>query len=121
MKRTFTVASSLAVLAGTGIWAAPAVTSAQEADDDAIDLIVVSARKREEVITDIPIAITAFDAEKIESLGLQSIVDLPAVTPGFVYEKFAGIPGRFENSPRFRGVSVNSLAPSRQTASVFVD
>ncbi len=90
-------------------------------DDDAIDLIVVSARKRNELITDIPIAITAFDAEKIEDLGLQSILDLPAVTPGFQYEKFAGIPGRFDNSPRFRGISVNSLAPSRQTASVFVD
>ncbi|MEM1261750.1 MAG: TonB-dependent receptor [Pseudomonadota bacterium] len=122
MKRAFTVASSLALLAGTTLWTAPTVLSAQENDDDdAIDLIVVSARKRDEVITDIPIAITAFDAAKIESLGLQSIIDLPAVTPGFVYEKFAGLPGRFDNSPRFRGISVNSLAPSRQTASVFVD
>lgn len=86
-----------------------------------LDEVVVTARKRNELIVDTPIAITAFDATKIESLGLQSILDLPAVTPGFQYEKFAGIPGRFDNSPRFRGISVNSLAPSRQTASVFVD
>lgn len=94
-------------------------TSADDAD--VLDVIVVSARKRNELITDVPIAITAFDSQKIESIGLQTILDLPAVTPGFQYEKFAGVPGRFDNSPRFRGISVNSLAPSRQTASVFID
>ena len=96
-------------------------SQSQQADNDELEVIVVTARKRDELIVDIPLAITAFDEAKIESLGIQSILDLPAVTPGFQYEKFAGIPGRFDNSPRFRGISVNSLAPSRQTASVFVD
>ncbi|MEO0575431.1 MAG: TonB-dependent receptor [Pseudomonadota bacterium] len=106
----------------TTIGSMPAKVQAQTAEaDDAIDVITVTSRKREELITDVPIAISAFDAEKIESLGLQNISDLQAVTPGFQYERFAGIPGRFDNSPRFRGISVNSLAPSRQTASVFVD
>ena len=83
--------------------------------------IIVTARKREESLLDTPIAITAFDEEKIEALGLQDIRDLPAVTPGFVFEPFQGIPGRFDTAPRFRGIGVNSIAPTRQTASVFVD
>ncbi|MEO0997401.1 MAG: TonB-dependent receptor plug domain-containing protein [Pseudomonadota bacterium] len=112
------LASGLAILTLPAVNPAFAQTGAEA---DAVDVIVVTARKREETITDIPVAISAFDRADIESLGLQSIVDLPAVTPGFVYEEFAGIPGRFDNSPRFRGISVNSLAPSRQTASVFID
>ncbi|MEM9317299.1 MAG: TonB-dependent receptor, partial [Pseudomonadota bacterium] len=109
----------LATLISSGLEEARAQEGSEA--DESIDLIVVTARKREETITDIPISITAFSAADIEAIGMQNITDLPAVTPGFVYEKFAGIPGRFDNSPRFRGISVNSLAPSRQTASVFID
>ncbi len=109
---------AIALLCGAPVATAQSTATAE---GNEVEVIVVSARKKEERIVDVPIAITAFDAEQIESLGLQSILDLPAVTPGFVYEKFAGLPGRFDNSPRFRGISVNSLAPSRQTASIFVD
>ncbi|MEM6574303.1 MAG: TonB-dependent receptor [Pseudomonadota bacterium] len=111
--------AALAALLASGTQEARSQDGAE--DEEIIDVVVVTARKREESITDIPISITAFSAEDIEAIGMQSIADLPAVTPGFVYEKFAGIPGRFDNSPRFRGISVNSLAPSRQTASVFID
>lgn len=84
-------------------------------------VIVVTARKSEESLLEVPIAITAFSEQQIEEKGLVSINDLPAFTPGFVYESLATIPGRFDNSPRFRGVGVNSGSPTRQTASVFVD
>ena len=83
--------------------------------------IIVTARKREESLLETPIAVTAFDEEAIEALGLENIRDLPAVTPGFIFEPFQGIPGRFDSSPQFRGIGINSIAPTRQTASIFVD
>lgn len=86
-----------------------------------LDEVVVTARKHDERMTDIPIAITAFSAKDIESLGLQSIMDLPAVTPGFYVQKFTAAPGRVDNNPRFRGIIANTSQPTRQTASVFID
>lgn len=118
VKSTPILAACAGLLLTTGVGVANAQGDGAE---EALDTITVTARKREEDIIEIPIAITAFNSERIESLGLEGILDLPAVTPGFVYEAFAGLPGRFDNSPRFRGISVNSLAPSRQTASIFID
>lgn len=93
--------------------------SAESANSD--NTIVVTARKNEENLLEVPIAITAFSEEAIEAQGLTNVQDLPAFTPGFVYESLATTPGRFDNSPRFRGVGVNTGNPLRQTASVFVD
>lgn len=95
--------------------------SAEAEETGTMEVVQVTARKKEESILEAPVAITAFSRQRIEILGLEDIRDLPGFTPGFVYEDFAGVPGRFDNSPRFRGVSVNTLSPTRQTASVFVD
>jgi len=94
----------------------PANAFAQDNDE-----VIVTARKKEETVLTVPIAITAFDAAKIEDLGLTDITSLPEFTPGFSYPAFVGLPGRFDNGPRFRGLGINSIAPTRQAASVFVD
>lgn len=90
-------------------------------DEDETEIIQVTARKNSESLYEVPVAITAFSAADIEERGLQDVLDLSAITPGFQYEKFATLPGRFDNSPRFRGVSVNTGSPTRQTASIFID
>jgi iron complex outermembrane receptor protein len=94
---------------------------AAEAEASDTGLIIVTARKQEETILDVPVAITAFSEDQIEAMGLDDIKDLTDFTPGFKYEAFSGFPGRIDNSPRFRGISVNSTDPTRQTATVFVD
>jgi iron complex outermembrane receptor protein len=115
--------SILAVATGNLAVASPgyAQQSAEAEADNAEPVIIVTARKQEETLLDVPVAITAFGEDQIESLGLDDIKDLPDFTPGFKYEAFSGFPGRIDNSPRFRGISVNSTDPTRQTASVFVD
>ena len=116
------------LLAGTSVvalFAMPASALAQDAQTSASDesdnVIVVTARKTEENLLETPIAVTAFSEEAITELGLTNIEDLPAFTPGFVFESFQGIPGRFDSSPRFRGIGVNTINPTRTTASVFMD
>ncbi|MEM9570459.1 MAG: TonB-dependent receptor [Pseudomonadota bacterium] len=99
---------------------------AQDQDDTAdeartLNTITVTSRKQEESILDIPVAVTAFDAAKIEDLGLTDLVDLQDFTPGFTYESFGTTTGRLDNVPRFRGVTTNTANPTRQTASVFID
>ncbi|MFL2771410.1 MAG: TonB-dependent receptor [Rhodospirillaceae bacterium] len=54
----------------------------------ALEEIVVTARKRDESIQDIPISITAFTAADIEKRGLQSMTDIALSTPGFNFENF---------------------------------
>ncbi|MEP3226805.1 MAG: TonB-dependent receptor [Parasphingorhabdus sp.] len=110
-----------AVLASAWMASQASAQEISEADGAEDGVIVVTARKNEENLLEVPVAITAFSSEAIEAKGLNDINDLQAFTPGFVYESFATLPGRFDNSPRFRGVGVNTGSPTRQTASVFID
>jgi len=72
----------------------------------AIEEIVVTARKREESLQEIPIAVSAFDAQTIENRGLQSIDDVSRFTPGLSFSKAFG---RATERPVIRGLS-NVLA-----------
>ena len=49
-----------------------------------IDNIVVTAQKREESLQDVPISISAFDAEALEDLDINGFADLSQFTPGLV-------------------------------------
>lgn len=63
-----------------------AVTDAATAEiehDDRIDTIVVTARKREESLNDIPLAVSAFTSEHIERAGIDDIEDLTTLVPAF--------------------------------------
>lgn len=55
--------------------AAPTTVSAQEEGAVAIDEIVVTARKREETLQDIPLAVTAITAEQIQTGGIKDVED----------------------------------------------
>lgn len=85
------------------------------------DEIIVTARKIEESILDIPLSVTAVTAEEIEGAGLDNLVDLAAYTPGFQLESFNSVPGRYDSTPFIRGVVFDSTDALRQTVSVFVD
>ena len=78
--------TALAVLTMAG---ASSAAFAQEAQSDASeqarstpDVIMVTARKREESLTDTPIAITAFSGDKLADMGAQEIYDFIQQAPG---------------------------------------
>ena len=58
-----------------------------------LEEIVVTARKREEAIQDIPLAITAFTAEELQKRSIQDMRDIALFTPGFNFEDFGGSGG----------------------------
>lgn len=72
-----------AIAAGVLATAAPANLWAQVVE---IDEIIVTARKREEPLQTVPIAVTAFDAEALERSTIQSLSDVAMLTPGLVFE-----------------------------------
>jgi iron complex outermembrane recepter protein len=105
-------------IATTGI----AVDNAVVAQSLALEEIVVTARKREESLLDIPVAITAFSFEQLDRGGFESLEDLSFVTAGLHFNKQGGqIPGRVNTAVRFRGMDSNQSAASQQLGTVFMD
>ena len=106
-----TSAAALAVLA-FGVGAMPHAT-AQEGP--ALEEIVVTARKIEENLRDIPLTVSAFTEQALEEQGIASLQDIADATPGF---DFAQAFGRNDFRPVIRGQS-NILG--RANAGLFVD
>lgn len=91
--------------------------SPQGADDRlALEEVVVSARKRDETLIDVPLTVTAVSAERIEQLAIRDARDLALYTPGFSnVSSFGRISGE---RPVIRGQS-NILG--EPNASYFID
>ena len=89
----------------------------------AVEEIVVTARRRDESLQEIPLAITAFTAQDIEDAGFQDLGDLALQTAGLEFNaRGSGSRqvGRISSAIRLRGV-FQSTASHLQTTSVFVD
>lgn len=83
---------------------AQVVDGSTNVEDD--DVIIVSARKKEESLIEAPIALSVFDSDQIENLQLESIDDVARFTPGLSFSKAFG---RSTERPVIRGQS-NVLA-----------
>jgi len=79
--------------------------------------IVVTARKIEENLKEVPLAITAFDSAAIESAGISNLADVAAFTPGLTF--FNAI-GEFLPVPIIRGVAPTDIF-GENNAAIFVD
>jgi len=87
-----------------------------------VEEIVVTARKREENILDVPLAITALSASDIEDKGISEFKDIIAFTPGFHFAEHSV--GRADRSNRIlviRGMHISQENDHQQAATVFVD
>jgi len=106
-----------------GAIAAPAVSNAQSGrGPTALEEVVVTARKREESLQEVPIAVTSFSAETLENIGFKTLEDVALRTPGLQFSEQAGqIAGRYNCSIRFRGMNVNSEQAVYQLGAMFVD
>ena len=82
---------------------------------DAIEEILVTARKREENLQDIPLTVSAFTEAALQERGISSLQDIADATPGF---DFAQAFGRSDFRPSIRGQS-NILG--RANAGLFID
>ena len=108
----------LAALAAAS--AAGTVAYAQSSDGaqrGTIDEIVVTARKREESIQDVPLAVTAFDSEQLKRRSITELEDVARFTAGFAFEDFDG----GNANPVIRGQSTLRATAREQTVATFLD
>ena len=72
------------------------------ADELILEEIVVTARKRQESLRDVPIAVTAFSADVIQAARIEQFADFVALTPGVTL--------REQFSPSFTNLTVRGIA-----------
>ncbi len=88
-RTLFSLGAALAALSAQPAFAQDAAAPEAAAEEDSGD-IVVTARRREESLLDVPIAVTAFSGAQLERAGAIDITDLANVTPNTTLENSRG-------------------------------
>ncbi len=83
-----------------------------------LEEVVVTARKREESIQDIPVVVTAYTAEELSRRGVTELEDIAASTPGLAFEDFSS---SFSAAPVMRGLTQVNVSSEVQNVATFVD
>ncbi|MCU0760611.1 MAG: TonB-dependent receptor plug domain-containing protein, partial [Steroidobacteraceae bacterium] len=106
-----------AVVAAVAAALNPATASAQDsADVSLLEEVVVTARKREETLIDVPVSIAVLTAKDIEQKGIQNLYDVAMFTPGLTY--FDAIQNQL-GTPVIRGISQTNLGTPDRNVAVF--
>lgn len=117
-KSTWTLMASCAAMALTS----PALAQARSDEATVMEPedIVITARKREERIADVPIAISAFAGDDLAKRGVSSISDLAGISPGVSIRE--DVAGRASPSIVIRGVGFDDFRPNGSpAAAVHID
>ncbi len=77
IKQRLLVSHLSAAIAATSVGFIPSIAVGQ----DALEEVVVTARKREETLQETPVAVSAFTGESLQEMGLRNIADLTKVVP----------------------------------------
>lgn len=98
------------------LFAADMAVMAQEL---ALEEIVVTARKRDESIQDIPLSVAAFSSEQLREQQITDVEDMLQFVPGVHMSNHTA--NRNNPAIRFRAIDPPSSVRSTQTSSAFVD
>ncbi|HEY9547451.1 MAG TPA: TonB-dependent receptor [Solimonas sp.] len=90
---------------------APPATPAVPADDRPVLLeeVIVTARKREEPLQDVPVSVSAFNADQLDARGIQDVRDLTTAVPGLTVTDLGGY-----NLIYLRGIGTDIFIPSAE-------
>ena len=110
MRTRFEIMSKPSVLMLSVVAALPVTVShAQESSGPQLEEVTVTARRRDENLMQVPLAISALSSSTIEDIGLKDVLELSDFTPGL--SATVGGNGRTDRSQTrltFRGLSVAS-------------
>lgn len=113
-----TAVAATAIMSGGGSAHAQDGETTQATPDNDSNMIVVTARRVEETVQDIPVAITAFTAEELQRRSISELEDVAMQTPGLVFEDFSN--GGF-GTPTIRGATQFAVNNLEQNVSTFLD
>lgn len=110
------------ILAVLGAGSVPGTVLAQDSTGESgareVTEIIVTARKREENINEVPLAISAFSSDDIAKRNIESLNDVAKYTAGLSFENYAG---GTNPAPIIRGLAQNTLGDRNQNVGTFVD
>jgi iron complex outermembrane receptor protein len=102
-----------------GLVATPALAQGAE-DAEGLDVIIVTAQKREQSLQDVPIAVTAITGDALAANRVQNVIDLSSLAPGMSVYPSAGGSGIPVFSVRGQ-LSYGVAAGSDKQTSVYLD
>ena len=109
--RVLMATTALVILGGAG--AAWGQTTAS----DGLEELVVTAQRRSENLTNVPISVTALSGEQLTGAGVATTQDLTSVTPGLVWARSS-----FNSQPTIRGVGNRNAGPGDEpNVATFID
>ena len=83
MKRSVMLLTFLIVAGVLAFWSGPAFSQSNDQNDSfALEEVIVTARRREESLKDVPGTVTALTQAVLESAGVQRAADFIKMTPG---------------------------------------
>jgi len=115
-------AMALAILLSTAAQTAWAQEQPAAEDNEGLDEIVVTAQRREQLLQDVPVAVSSISAEQLSNRGVTSLANLNTGTvPGLVVFKSAGIATQL--GLNIRGVTVSDPGQGtvEQGVPVYID
>lgn len=124
MTKLVYLAKSLIVAGPLLSLAVPAFSQdvSKESVQSGIEEVVVTARKREERLQDVPLTVSVFGADQIEEADIRGLEQISSLTPGFTFVNQGNAePGRVHTQLKFRGMTTAQYSPSFATGALFVD
>lgn len=106
--KTFTRAALMAAVSAAA-FAAPAFAQERQT----VDVITVTAQKREQGIQDVPVAVTAYTAELLQNSGVRDIRDLAVIAPGL---NVTSTTSEYSTTARIRGVGTVGDNPGLESS-----
>jgi outer membrane receptor protein involved in Fe transport len=107
--------TKIAMAVSITVAAASNVTTVSAQDSLVLEEVIVSARKRDESLQDIPLSIRAISTQEIDRLGITTTEDIVSLSPGLTINK--GIGGN-DIRPDIRGITQLS---GRSNVAILVD
>lgn len=104
-KRTLLLAAASAVAMTSG--------AAVAQDTRSVDIITVTAQKREQGIQDVPVAVSAYNAELLEDSGIRDFKDLMVIAPGL---NVTSTSNEFVTTARIRGIGTVGDNPGLESS-----
>jgi len=96
--------------------AAVSAVTRENPDPSTLDEVVVTARKKSEVLQDVPMSVSAFDGEALKDQGIHNLKDLAAAVPGLQQGDLA-----INSRLSLRGVNSGDNNAFEQAVGVYVD
>ena len=106
------IAGSVATGMATGAYAQ------EDAVEERRDVVVVTARKKEESLNEVPLAITALSGETLEQAGVAGLADIADLTPGLSFNSYAN--GNFA-VPTIRGIAQTDIQNIENNVSTYIN